>query len=108
MFSEPVADVEEQVQINYQYVEAHVPPRKIFTKRSRRIVKIWKTYGLLGLAALTPVLFSIPIGTFFMTRYEKNRNKIFLYMFVSITIWSLILTTVLQLTHVKSLHEIIK
>jgi uncharacterized membrane protein len=102
VFSEPVADTDEQIEIHYQYVESHVPPKKIFTKRSRRIVKIWRRYGLIGLAALTPVIFSIPLGTFFMTRYEKNRNKIFFYMFISITLWSLILTTFFQLAHIKS------
>jgi hypothetical protein len=108
VFSEPIADTDEQIEIHYQYVEREVPPKKIFSRRSRRMVKIWRKYGLLGIAALTPVLFSIPIGTFFMSRYEKNRNKILLYMFVSITVWSLILTTFFQLTHVRTLHEIIK
>jgi hypothetical protein len=108
MFSEPVADVEEHLEIHYQYVEHHVPPKRIFTRQTRRVVKIWKRYGLFGIAALTPVIFSIPIGTFFMSRYEKNRNKIFMYMFISITAWSLILTTFFQLTQVRSLQEIVK
>jgi hypothetical protein len=106
LFSEPVADTSERIEIKYQYIESHAPPKKIFTRRSRRMVKIWRRYGLLGLAALTPVLFSIPIGTFFMVRLEKNKNKIVLYMFVSITCWSLIITTFFQMTHVKSFHEI--
>jgi hypothetical protein len=108
MFSPPVADTDELIEIKYQYIESIVPPKKIFSKRSRRMVKIWKRWGLLGLAALTPVLFSIPIGTFFMIRLEKNKNKIFMYMFVSITCWSLIITTFFQLTHVRTWHEILK
>ncbi len=109
VFSEPVADTEEQIEIHYQYIGQNVvPPKKIFSRQSRRVVKIWKKYGLFGIAALTPVIFSIPIGTFFMSRYEKNRNKIFWYMFVSITTWSLLLTSFFQLTEVRSLHEILK
>jgi hypothetical protein len=108
VFSEPVADTDEKVEIHYEYIENPVPPKKIFSKRSRRMVKIWKRYGLVGLAALTPVIFSIPIGTFFMTRLEKNKNRIFFFMFISITCWSLFITTLLHLTHVRSLHEIIK
>ena len=108
IFSDPVADTSELIEIKYQYIERKAPPKKIFSRRSRRMVKIWKRWGLLGLAALTPVLFSIPIGTFFMIRLEKNRNRIFLYMFISITCWSLIITTFLQLAHVRTLHEIIK
>jgi uncharacterized membrane protein len=106
MFSDPVADTEEKLEIHYQYIERAVPPKKIFSKRSRRMVRIWRQYGLMGLAALTPVLFSIPLGTFFMVRLEKNKNKIVFYMFISIMCWSLIITTFFQLSHVRTLHEI--
>ena len=108
MFSPPVADTPELLEIHYQYVESMVPQKKIFTPRTRKIVRIWKRYGLIGLAALTPVLFSIPIGTFFMSRLEKNKKKIVFYMFVSITSWSLLITTIFQLTHVRTLHEILR
>ena len=108
LFSDPIADVPDRIEIHYQYIEKSAPPKKIFSRRSRRMVRIWKRYGLLGLAALTPVLFSIPIGTFFMVRLEKNRSKIILYMFISITCWSLIITTFFQLTHVRTIHEILK
>ncbi len=103
-----MADTEMALEIHYQYIEKMMPQRKIFSKRSRRMVKMWAKYGLLGMAALTPILFSIPIGTFIMSRMEKNKKKILLYMFVSIFCWSLVLTTLLQLTHTHSLHEIIK
>jgi hypothetical protein len=99
IFSEPVADISEPLEIHYQYIENKIPQKKIFSKQSRRMVRIWKRYGLVGLAGLTPVIFSIPIGTFFMTRLEKNRKKILFYMFISITCWSLIITTFFQLTH---------
>ncbi len=108
VFSEPIADIPEHLEIHYQYIEAATPPKKIFSRSSRRMVRIWKRYGLVGLAALTPVFFSIPIGTFFMVRVEKNKNRIILYMFISITCWSIIITTIFQLTHVQTLHEILK
>ncbi len=107
MFSPPVADTPELLEIHYNYVESMVPQKKIFTSRTRKIVRIWRQYGLMGLAALTPVLFSIPLGTFFMSRLEKNKKKIVFYMFVSITCWSLLITTFFQLTHVRTLHEIL-
>ena len=43
-----------------------------------------------------------------MVRFEKNKRKILLYMFVSILSWSLILTTFFELTHKRTLHEIIR
>ncbi|MBK8363413.1 MAG: hypothetical protein IPL24_06905 [Bacteroidetes bacterium] len=109
MFSPPVADTPELLEIHYQYVESMVPPqKKIFTSRTRKIVRIWRKYGLVGLAALTPVIFSIPLGTFFMSRLEKNKKKIIFYMFVSITSWSLLITTIFQLTQTRTIHEILK
>lgn len=108
LFSPPVADTDEKIEIRYQYVEKSLPARKIFTPRNRRMVKLWRNYGLIGLAALTPILFSIPLGTFFMTRLEKNNRKIIFYMFVSITSWSLLMTTMFELLHVRSINEIIK
>ncbi len=107
LFSKPMADVEGDLEIHYQYVSKLMPPKTIFSKRTRRMVRLWKKHGLVGLAALTPIIFSIPIGTFIMSRMEKNKKKILFYMFISITCWSLLLTTILHLTHVKSLHEIL-
>lgn len=105
LFSQPMVDIEGDLEIHYEYVSKLEAPRKIFSKRTRRMVKLWRKYGLVGLATLTPVIFSIPIGTFFMSRMEKNKKKILVYMFVSISLWSLLLTTVLYMSHAKSLHE---
>jgi hypothetical protein len=65
-------------------------PRKVFSKKSRRFVKIKNRYGLFGIAALTPILLSIPIGCFIAMRYYKNKKKIFLYLFLSVVVWSFI------------------
>ena len=107
-YSQPMADVDDDVVIHYDYIEKHEWKKKIFTPRSRRIVRIWTTYGLVGLAALTPVIFSIPLGTFVMCRLESNRKKILLYMFISIVCWSLLLTTLFELTQARNIHDIIK
>jgi hypothetical protein len=109
LFSEPVADMDTSLHVNYSYVEKGSAAKKnIFSTRSRRMVRIWKKYGLIGLAALTPVLFSIPIGMFFITRVEKNNKKILLYMFISITCWSLLLTSLFELLQVHNIPEIVQ
>ena len=64
-----------------------VHPRK-FTRRSRFIVNVKKKSGLYGVAFLTPLLFSIPLGCFIAVRYFKNRQRILLYMYVAILFWS--------------------
>ncbi|MEO0310782.1 MAG: hypothetical protein RIQ89_439 [Bacteroidota bacterium] len=92
------------VKINYLNTD---PKKKIFTKRNRRIVSIWRKYGLVGLAALTPILFSIPLGVFVMTRLEKNKKKILFFMFISIVCWSLVITIIFELMNKRNINELI-
>jgi len=66
--------------------------RKIFTKLSRRIIRIKNKYGLFGLSLLTPVLFSIPIGALIAARYFDHDKRTFLYMTGSIFFWSVVLS----------------
>jgi hypothetical protein len=108
LYSQPVADIDRSLNIHYVYIGKSMPPRKLFTRRNRKMVQIWRKYGLIGLAALTPVLFSIPIGTFFMTRLAKKKRKIMLYMFISICSWSILITTLFEILHIRSLNEILK
>ncbi len=65
-------------------------PQKVFTKRSRMMVRIKSKYGLAGIALLSPIIISIPIGVFLAMRYFKNKNKVFLYMWGGVILWSLI------------------
>jgi hypothetical protein len=93
-FSQPTIDLKGNIHIKYLYNKPH-KKKVIFTPRNRQIVRIWMKYGLIGIAALTPVVLSIPIGTFFATRLARHRQKVFLYMFISILAWSLLITAIL-------------
>lgn len=66
-------------------------PRKKFTKTNRLIINLKMKFGLAGLAIITPLLLSIPLGTFLAMRYYSNKQKIISYMFVSIFGWAIIL-----------------
>ena len=66
---------------------------KNFSERNRRFVKFWKKYGLVGVAALTPVILTPIGGTVLAVSFGTPRNKLILYMFISASIWSLIFTT---------------
>lgn len=59
-----------------------------FTKKVRFIVGVKKKFGLTGIALLTPLILSIPVGCFIAVRYYKNKQKILIYMFSSVLIWS--------------------
>lgn len=100
VFSEPTVDVDGKVEVHYSYVRKNEKQRKVFTKRNRRLVKIWKKYGLIGIAFLTPVIISIPLGTIVANNMVENKKKIFLYMFISIVFWSLLLTFLYEIYHV--------
>lgn len=69
-------------------------PKKIFTKKNRRLVTIRKKYGLPGIVFLTPVLLSIPIGSFLVVKYYGKVKKAFLYLIISNAAWSLVYTLI--------------
>ena len=68
--------------------------KKVFTWRNRFIVRLRGKYGMLGIVALTPPLFSIPLGSFLANKYYSKDKNILLYLSISIAIWSGIFTSV--------------
>jgi len=67
-------------------------PRK-FSRRNRIIVKIKAGYGIFGLALLTPVLLSIPIGAILASIYYVKDKRTIPIFLSSIVIWSFVLTS---------------
>jgi hypothetical protein len=67
--------------------------RKKFTKRNRRIVKIWRSYGEFGVAFFTPVLFSPIIGTLLVTTLGGKRKRVIAYMLISSIFWAIALVS---------------
>lgn len=102
-FSNPTVDVSMPVEVHYRYITGK--KKKIFSPRSRRIVRLWKKYGFTGVAAITPILLSIPLGTFILTRFESKKKKILAYLFISIVFWSFALTSIFELFRVRSIPE---
>lgn len=66
--------------------------KKIFTKRNRWYVRIKLRYGLFGLVILTPVILSIPVGSFLIVKYYGIKKKSIIYMIAGIIFWSLAYT----------------
>jgi hypothetical protein len=75
-------------------VSTNIPKtrKKIFTKKSRRIVRVKNKYGLIGIALITPILLSIPVGVFLVVRYFNRRRYKMTYMIGANIIWSFIYT----------------
>jgi hypothetical protein len=105
-FSEPVADVDAPLEIRYEYIDKQARRRKVFTKRNRRIVRIWKKYGLTGIAIITPVILSIPIGTIIANSLESDKKKILIYMLFSVLFWSMTMTGIFEILHVTSVKDL--
>lgn len=71
--------------------------RKIFTRRNRFIVLIRSHFGFPGLIILTPVLLSIPIGTFLIVRYYSSRRGHLGWLSLSVLGWSVIISTFIHI-----------
>jgi len=68
--------------------------KKIFTTKSRNLIKLRRKYGYLGIIILTPILLSIPIGAFLAQKYYSKRKSTLLYMSLSIALWSFFISSV--------------
>lgn len=66
-------------------------PKKIFTKSNRRIIRIKHRFGLTGIAILTPIFLSIPIGAFLAERFYKDKKKVIIYLSISAIFWCIAL-----------------
>ena len=81
-----------------------LPPakeKKQFNSKKKRSYVRLKKYGFYGLAVITPVIISIPIGSFLLMRFYPRRKRKILTLIVSQVSWSFILTTILFLVKHK-------
>ena len=62
-------------------------PKKVFTKFNRKVIRIKSRFGLIGIAILTPIFLSIPIGAFLAERFYKDKGKVILYLSSSSVFW---------------------
>ena len=66
--------------------------RKVNLKRAAQLEKIWKRYGLIGVALLTPIILTPIGGTLLAVSSGSPREKIIFYMFVSASFWSVVIS----------------
>jgi hypothetical protein len=70
--------------------------KRVFSKKSRRFVKIWVRFGLKGVCFLTPLLLTPPGGAFLINLLGSNKRMIIKWMWISAISWSTILTLILN------------
>ncbi len=70
----------------------HKKKARVFSKKSRRYVRIKANYGVPGIVILTPVILSIPVGSFLLVKYYKNKIANMIWLVMGILLWSVIYT----------------
>jgi len=72
--------------------------RKIFTKKNKFFVMLIRNYGLFGIAMFSPIIISIPVGSFLAARFfESNKKASIAIMSMSVVLWSVSISTFLFL-----------
>jgi len=70
--------------------------KRVFTRSNRRVISVKKKFGLAGIALITPILLSIPIGSFIAQRFYKDKIKVITYISASVVVWTIIIYLVMQ------------
>lgn len=86
---------------NYRLKKNKIHSKKIFTRFNRRIIKLKNRFGLAGIAAITPVLLSTPLGAFLAERFFRDKGKIIIYLSISNIFWSITLYFLMLYFHDK-------
>lgn len=73
--------------------------QKLFTKGNRRKIMIWNKYGLVGVALLTPILFSPIGGAMIANGFGETKERIFFYMLGSGILWAMSFSYIVSLFH---------
>ena len=64
---------------------------KKFTRSNRLLVRVKQKFGLGGIAALTPIILSIPVGVLFALALTTDKRKIMITMITSLLFWATLL-----------------
>ncbi len=70
------------------------------SKNIRKLVHFSRTWGIYGIALVTPTIISMPVGTLICRAIEKNKWHIKLVMFFSLSFWSILVITLQKLFNI--------
>lgn len=71
--------------------------QKNFTPGRRRIVLVWKKFGLAGIALLTPLALTPIGGTILAVSFGAPKEKIIWYMFISASLFAVVFSSLIYL-----------
>lgn len=61
---------------------------RVFSKKNRRVVRVWRKFGIIGITFLTPLLLTPIGGTIIALSFGAKRRYIILYMTISAVFWA--------------------
>lgn len=71
--------------------------KKTFSKKNRFLIKVKSSWGLIGLAIISPSVISIPLGSLLAARYFRNDKRTLPVFIAAIIFWSFTLTSITAL-----------
>jgi hypothetical protein len=72
---------------------------KKFSPFNRRVIRIKQKFGLAGIAFVTPIFLSTPVGAFLAERFFKDKRKIIIYLSGATVLWAFLLYFILYFFH---------
>ncbi|WP_305981726.1 hypothetical protein [Roseivirga thermotolerans] len=78
--------------IKAQVIPIFIKKPKKFSPKSRRMVRIWRKYGIVGVCFLTPLVLSPPGGALLVATVGAPRRQVFLYMLIFGVFWAVVWT----------------
>lgn len=82
--------------------------KKFNRERVQKLDRIWKRYGLLGVALLTPIILTPIGGTLLAVSSGSPKDKIIFYMFISASTWSVVFSMAIYFFGNEVLPDFIK
>ncbi len=77
--------------------EGKVKRKRNFRPVTKISVRVKQRFGLIGLAFITPAIISIPFGSILAAKYFRRRGATLPALFLSVLLWSLLLTGIASL-----------
>ncbi len=81
-----------------QQGNARISP-KVFTRRNRWLIRLKHSSGLRGLAALTPLVLTIPVGSIIAARFFRHDHRTLPTLFGSVVIQAMVVSAICSVAY---------
>lgn len=81
-----------------QQGNARIAP-KVFTRRNRWLIRLKHSSGLKGLAALTPLVLTIPVGSIIAARFFRHDRRTLPVLFSSVVIQAMVVSAICSVAY---------